>query len=277
MDFSSFKLLVSDLDGTLVPYGSDELSLKTIDALRALTQTRRMFTIATGRSFLQSKTIIDRLEITVPVIVQTGALIVDPVTGKVLKAQPLRPELHGRLQDIAGRVSAEHLILGEDGIFYPTRSGLQSRSWLLQSGERCSVFGCSDGVDTAIKHLFIGSERQIREVVELVKQWAGDFCPHVILWPPDQNYPDWFLEIFDPSASKGQALGWLAEKLGVGMEAVMAFGDGYNDMDMLRLVGLGVAMEHSPPEIRAMAGLTVPGPEDDGIAEFVTELMKQIA
>ncbi|HOP74994.1 MAG TPA: HAD family hydrolase [Bacillota bacterium] len=276
MDFSTFKLLVFDLDGTLVPYGSDELSLKTIEALRAFSQTHRKFTIATGRSFYQSKSIIDKLGITVPVIVQTGALIVDPVSGKILRSQPLNPVLHRQLQDIAGRVSADHLILGEDGVYYPTRSGVQCRNWLLQSGERCSVVGCSSELPVAIKHLFVGSEEQIREVAELVKTQA-DFCPHLILWPPDQGFSDWFLEVFDSSASKGQALVWLAEKLGIKMEAVMAFGDGYNDMDMLCRAGLGIAMEKAVSEVRAAAGLTIPGPENDGIADFVTGLIERIA
>lgn len=276
MDFSLFKLLVSDLDGTLVPYGSDELSSRTVQALQEFSQSNRMFTIATGRSFLQSKPIIDKLGLEVPVIVQTGALIVEPVSGKILRTQPLNPELHQQLQDIAGQVSADHLVLGEDGIYYPTRSSLQSQSWLLQSGERCSTASCPGETAVVIKHLFIGSEQQIREVVHLVERRAG-VCPHLILWPPDQGTADWFLEVFDPSASKGQALAWLAARLGVEMKAVIAFGDGYNDMDMLRQAGLGIAMEQAPPEIRAAAGLTIPGPEKDGIAEFVADLLKRIA
>ena len=53
------------------------------------------------------------------------------------------------------------------------------------------------------------------------------------------------LEISSVYANKGNGLQWLAGHLGISMEQVMALGDSDNDITMLRMAGLGVAMENA--------------------------------
>lgn len=54
-------------------------------------------------------------------------------------------------------------------------------------------------------------------------------------------------------------------------EAV-AFGDNYNDVDMLEAVGLGVAVANAPDEVRRRAGRVAPDNDHDGVARVLAEL-----
>jgi hypothetical protein len=75
------------------------------------------------------------------------------------------------------------------------------------------------------------------------------------------------LDIGHAGNSKGRRLaGWIAEQ-GIAPEEVIAFGDEQNDMEMLRLAGMGVAMGNSGRDIQECANWTTGSNDSDGIAD----------
>ncbi len=81
------------------------------------------------------------------------------------------------------------------------------------------------------------------------------------------------LEVNTATASKGSALLWLAAHLGLARGAVMAAGDGSNDLDMIEKAGFGVAMANSTPEVLAKADYIAPSCDEDGIAVVIEGLL----
>ena len=77
------------------------------------------------------------------------------------------------------------------------------------------------------------------------------------------------LEISSVYANKGNGLQWLAGHLGISMEQVMALGDSDNDITMLRMAGLGVAMENAAQEIKEAADEVTSSNEEDGVAQAI--------
>lgn len=263
------KLVVTDLDGTLVPYYTNRISEQTREMVNRLRQNGVEFTIATGRSWAQTKPIVTELGITLPVIVQAGALIIDPLTEQTLHTQPLRQEIELQLRRIWRIPGTDQFCLCESGLYYATRITTKGGDWLYNFGEECSLVPeWKHQPSEAIKHLFIGSKEDLEQVGLKIQQNVIP-TPNLILWPPDQNTEEWYLEVFDPLTSKGQALQWLANYLGVTMETVIAFGDGANDLDMLRLAGVGVAIAGAGNEVLAAADAVTAGPEEDGIVRFL--------
>ena len=53
---------------------------------------------------------------------------------------------------------------------------------------------------------------------------------------------------------------------------MIAFGDGYNDLSMLRLAGMGVAMSNAAPEVRSEADYVTLSNEEDGVAVAINKL-----
>ena len=74
------------------------------------------------------------------------------------------------------------------------------------------------------------------------------------------------LEGTNRTATKGNALRFLAKHLGLETCEMMACGDSGNDVDMLKAVGLPVAMENAADEVRAAAAYITKSNEEDGVA-----------
>ena len=79
------------------------------------------------------------------------------------------------------------------------------------------------------------------------------------------------LEITDIGADKGRALMSLCEHLGISTNQTIAFGDGGNDVQLLKAAGTGVSMGNSVPEARASAKYTTLSNQLDGVAVYLEE------
>ena len=78
-----------------------------------------------------------------------------------------------------------------------------------------------------------------------------------------------YLEMVDARVNKGQALDFLAGRLGILQHEVMAIGDSMNDLDMIQYAGIGVAMGNANPTVRAAADFVTLGNSEDGVAAAV--------
>ena len=75
-----------------------------------------------------------------------------------------------------------------------------------------------------------------------------------------------------PECGKGEAVLWLADRLGIPQSQTMAFGDSMNDETMIRKTAYGVAMSNGLPYIQEIAKfVTRKSNEEDGIGDFIEE------
>lgn len=80
------------------------------------------------------------------------------------------------------------------------------------------------------------------------------------------------IEINATDATKGHALAFLTKHLGLKAEETLAFGDGTNDITMIRQAGTGVAMGNAAPEMLAAADRVTASNDEDGLAKILEEL-----
>ena len=79
------------------------------------------------------------------------------------------------------------------------------------------------------------------------------------------------IEINDINANKGNALRFLARHAGIKTDETLAFGDGLNDIYMLRAAGVGVAMANAEDNVKAIADYVTASCDDDGVAEGINK------
>ena len=79
------------------------------------------------------------------------------------------------------------------------------------------------------------------------------------------------VEINQKRANKGEALLALGTHLDVRREEILAFGDGYNDLSMLKMAGVGVAMANACDEAKAVSDRIALSCDEDGVAHFIEE------
>ena len=82
-----------------------------------------------------------------------------------------------------------------------------------------------------------------------------------------------FLEILRYGINKGSALKWLCDKKGIKRENVIAFGDNYNDIEMIEFAGIGVAMENGEEELKKSADYIALNNNDDGVGKFLKDFL----
>jgi len=81
------------------------------------------------------------------------------------------------------------------------------------------------------------------------------------------------LQVTAVNATKGLGLLQLLARLGVDPAAVIAFGDGAPDAEMLAVAGTGVAMGNGVDEVRRAASILAPSNDDDGVAVVIEHLL----
>ena len=76
----------------------------------------------------------------------------------------------------------------------------------------------------------------------------------------------YWTDIMNKGVTKGTALRTIENRIGVRYEETMAFGDGGNDISMLRHAGIGVAMGNAKEDVKASANYVTTSVDEDGIA-----------
>ena len=79
------------------------------------------------------------------------------------------------------------------------------------------------------------------------------------------------IEVNAEGVNKGNAMVRLGESLGIHREEIMAFGDGLNDLQMLKEVGIGVAVSNAREEVKAAADHITRSNDEEGVARFIEE------
>ena len=77
--------------------------------------------------------------------------------------------------------------------------------------------------------------------------------------------------IMNRSATKINGIRLLAEHFDIPMEQIAAFGDDYNDIEMLKACGVGIAVANALPDVRAAADHIALSNEEDGEARWIAE------
>ena len=85
------------------------------------------------------------------------------------------------------------------------------------------------------------------------------------------------LEIFDLVVNKWEGILHVVRHHGIEPEQIIAIGDDVNDLPMLKNAGLGVAMGNARPEIQAAAKLVIGTNENEGLAQFLEDLVSRHA
>lgn len=113
-----------------------------------------------------------------------------------------------------------------------------------------------------VKFLISGDPTLIAEVYPLLHESLGESYDVVTSDP-------FFLEITPQNVNKGNSLRTLAKALDIPVSETAAFGDSHNDISMLEVAGVGIAMANASTEIKEMADYTTKSNDENGIAEFL--------
>ncbi|HSD02890.1 MAG TPA: Cof-type HAD-IIB family hydrolase [Gaiellales bacterium] len=266
LDPASVRAVAMDLDHTILP-DSLEFSPALVRAVGRARASGLEAIVATGRMFASARPYALQLGVTAPVICYQGALVADPVTGEWLLHQPMDVALaHEVIEAVSAagfhmNVYVDDTLfveeLNEEAVTYARHARLEAHAvgnlleWLDRPTTKIVVVGEPgelDSLQDGLRARFDG------------RAFIAKSLPI-------------FLELARPGVSKGAALEFVCGRLGIEPAAVVAFGDGANDVELLEAAGLGVAVAGGDAALRRVAAWTVPSVDEDGVAGFLDALV----
>ena len=275
-DLKDIRIIFSDIDGTLLPFEGKDLS-RTVKLLKDLMEAGYIFVPCTGRGTGNLPKEILSLPGLRYVITANGALVTDLETGepvyKKVVSRKLAEEITKTLRPFTG-----HAYLYRHGVHHLDVTG----EWMMGP-----VSGTlKDWVDSAIRTDFLKLlEKEGWKEVD--KMGLACLDPAVqkeaVQALSEQSwYPElivsssayWNIEINAKGASKGLAALWLASHLGFSPDQMLTAGDNYNDLSMLQAGGISVAPLNAVPEVREAATVVVPDCKEDGVENYLEQLLR---
>lgn len=255
-----FALLALDLDGTTVNHDM-EVSPRVLRAIRMAMDRGVLVTIATGRNVPSTRPFVEQFDVNAPVICQQGGVIYDYRSETALRRITLPHALTCELIALEGQHPEWRAVMYQDDRIFVTDGEFFRHIHSLVGFDPAVVHDlCAvlDGRD-ADKVLFTVEPEDAPRALAHLRALVGDRATVV------QSHAR-FVEVNPLGADKGSALQWLAGRLGVPRERVMAIGDQGNDATMVAWAGFGVAMGNGNDATKAVADWIAPGIEEDGAA-----------
>ena len=271
------KLIALDLDGTLLD-SSKNISEENLSALSRAAESGIYIVPATGRYAGGMPECIKDLPFLRYAITVNGAAVVDLKTGQTIYSCDIPFERSLQILDYcAGLPSAYD--------FYAESMGyMERRFWdnienYLDSEIYCrTVRQTRKPIDEDSRD-FIKKRGCCIQKVQLFTrdlQLILDVYDHVQATMPDMIATSSLknnVEINAKGATKGKALAALAAYLGLDQKQTMAFGDGGNDVEMMRCAGIGVAMANGTAATKKNADLVTLTNDGSGVAYAINRLL----
>lgn len=258
-----YKIIALDLDGTLTN-DAKEVTPKTREALLNAQQEGVVIVLASGRPTYGIKPVADCLELNQRggyMLSYNGGQIIDCKSGEVIYSKYLPDDVIPVLYSYAR--SHGHALLGYVGDEIVTEMPWDEYVKEESRINRMAVRHVDNLLTSLERHptklLMTGDPAKMIAAEEELSRLVGGRMDVFRSAP-------FFIELVPQGIDKAQSLLRLLSRLNLTQQDLMAFGDGYNDLSMLKLAGLGVAMANAAPEVRADADLVTLSNEDDGVA-----------
>lgn len=268
------KIIALDLDGTLLTYDK-RLTPRTYAALEQAAAQGHFIVPATGRALHALPDVVKALPFVRYAITINGACVSDNATGEKLLRCEIPRDRALEIMEYAKQYDCMYDCYWND-------TGWSERTFL----ERIDYFNR----DESVRKLILQTRRPVddlfakvraemdtvqkvqlcfREIPERNAAWMEltTAFPDIAATASFQNN----LELNHKMATKGNALRFLARHLGLPERDTIAFGDSSNDLSMLHLAGVGVAMGNAADSVKAVCKAVTDTNENDGVAVWLEE------
>ncbi len=264
MDLSGIKLVVADMDGTLLN-SKHEVSNEFFDLYHQLRKKNVLFAAASGRQFDSIAQKLSPIDKEIIIIAENGGFTVHQ--GKELVSNPLKPG-HKELilKELLSIDAAQTVLCAKDSAYLMP----SSKPFLDHLKEYYTQFNFLEDLDAfdgevmkiAVYH-HLGSEQHIYPYVkhlegELKVKVSGEF----------------WVDLSHPDANKGHALQIMQRELNISKDETLVFGDYNNDLEMMARAEYSFAMANAHHNVLAAARYTTASNDERGVERVLETLLR---
>lgn len=263
-----YSLIVSDYDGTLIKKDGS-ISEEQISVVNKYVSLGGKFTVITGRMTTSILPLVRKLGLKGYVSSFNGGELAEIESGKILYSIKIKNELAVKVYKVIesenayahgyyeGEYFTEKRTLFTD--FYEKITGVKA----TVISEKLSEHFSNNGLDTN-KILVMDEKEKLDKVMLALEPFMKEL--NVI------RSNDFQIEITEPTATKGNALKYIAKTFNVDMKKTIAVGDGGNDCSMIEAAGLGVAVNNAEEATKKVADVVLPYTNEQDAIRKIIEL-----
>lgn len=267
-----YGLIALDLDGTLLN-SKKELSNRNFAALNRAAKMGIEIVPTTGRFYGGMPEVIRNLDFVNYAITVNGAEAVEKKTGKVIYRAELPYKQAVEIMELLDTLPVIYDCF-MDGAGWMTAALKEKIDETVEDPHYVKMLHELRRPVPELKEFLLQRQQDVQKVQfftrdlalrrELLSTLGTRFPGLSVSSSMPQN-----VEINQENANKGQAVLALAKHLGLSPENTMAFGDGLNDMTMIRAAGMGIAMKNGCDTLRRAADYITCENDLDGVAEAI--------
>lgn len=262
-----YRMVCVDLDGTTLTTDK-RITLRTKNILEHLDAHGVPVIIATGRAIYSVRELFLDVRLSHPVITLNGAVIFEGLTGSVFYYEKIDEQALLKLFMIAEKdARIENMLLEALNGYYVRRYDEEVQKTFTDYRKiPPRTLDVQSLSHEAVTNLLLRPRDEDKAYVHAQLQEAlnGEIYFAKTSWT--------WLEGIRAGVHKAYAMRTVARRLGIPLEAVVAFGDEWNDVEMLKEAGLGIAMENGSELAKAAADLIAPSNDEEGVARMLEEI-----
>jgi len=263
-----YKAVFIDLDGTLLNRHA-QVSERNSACLKKLVAKGVHVVIATGRPVESIRQLVGGIQSPSPVISLSGSMVHKSLHGESLAAQIIPFEtMHSLLEVCRGLDGVKNILLDEAEGFYALQDDPVIDEFIGMYGKKPTMFTFDNIPQGPVLSILVHAREDRRTIYQTLHEQFGDLVHFTYF----REYP--WIELSAFESNKGQAMAVVCQHLGIGLQEVIAIGDGANDLEMIAAAGLGIAMENGDDEVKAVADRVAPHHNLDGVAAILEELFQ---
>jgi len=261
-----YKMVVLDLDDTLLNK-EHRISHQTIDTLELLKSRGVEIVVATGRMYCSALPYIKQLGLIGSMITYNGAYIKDVEKNEVIFHQPI--ELN---------IAKEILLEAEAADLY-TNIYIDDKLYVKELGPESDLYEKISRVDAIPVGKLSEFISEVPTKLLIVEEDLDKNQHYRNLFK--EKYRDsvevteskaFFIEFMAKDVSKGKAIKIVADNLNVNLKEIIAIGDSWNDIEMIKTAGLGIAMGNAPDGVKKHADMIADTHDNEGVSNILTEI-----
>lgn len=256
------KMVVMDVDDTLLT-SSLEISDYTAQVITNCQKDGIRVVLASGRPKAALMRFSEQLNLGAYggyMISYNGAIVTDCATSEDVSSTLLEEKDTEFLLDIADRNDVWiHTYVGDEILTPESNEYTDFESQLTGIPQREVADFRASITEPVVKILMLQEPQKLKAFSELIRSEVEDRVTMNISKP-------FFLEFTNHAVDKSRSIAFMCDRLGISMNEVMAIGDSYNDLTMIRDAGLGVAMANAPDDVKKYAKYITHSNDADGVA-----------
>lgn len=259
------KLIATDIDGTLVEDGGNQVNPELYDVVLKLRQKGIQFAAASGRQWESIESLFEPVKEKIFYLSDNGAYL--GCYGRNLFLNTIDRELMVELvTDIRKYPELDVMVSGPDVAYMDTKDQAFV-DWIVD-GYHFRLEQVKDLLDVQdeIIKIAVYKKTGVQEATTELREKYGDRLKMTISG-------DMWMDCNALGVSKGQAISVLQESLDIKPEETMAFGDQLNDVEMLERAYYSFAVGNARPEVKAAARFRADQNVNDGVLKILKELL----